>query len=49
MRLGNLAIFNKDFRYSSGLIKLGKIDSSIEALNVTGSAKVTIELIDKSQ
>ena len=42
---GNLAIFYKDFRYSSGLIKLGKIDSGIEALNVTGSAKVTIELV----
>src|SRR5207253_1141352 len=46
---GNLAIFYKDFRYSSGLIKLGKIDSGIEALKATGSAKVTIELIDKSQ
>ena len=31
---GNLAIFYRDFRYSSGLIKLGKIDSGIEALNV---------------
>jgi hypothetical protein len=46
---GNLAIFYRDFRYSSGLIKLGKIDSGIEALNITGSAKVTIELIEKSQ
>jgi hypothetical protein len=46
---GNLAIFYRDFRYSSGLIKLGKIDSGIEALNVTESAKVTIELIDKSE
>lgn len=31
---GNLGIFYKDFRYSSGLIKLGKIDSGVEALNV---------------
>src|SRR5882724_3501942 len=46
---GNLAMFYKDFRHSSGLIKLGKIDSGIEALKATGSAKVTIELIDKSQ
>jgi len=46
---GNLAIFYKDFRHSSGLIKLGKIDSGIVALKATGSAKVTIELIDKSQ
>ena len=42
---GNLAIFYKDFGYSSGLVILGKIDSSIEAFNVPGSVKVTIELI----
>ena len=42
---GNLAIFYKDFGYSSGLVILGKIDSGIEALNVPGSLKVTIELI----
>lgn len=46
---GNLAIFYRDFRYSSGLIKLGKIDSGIEALNVPGSTKVTIELVEKSR
>jgi hypothetical protein len=43
---GNLAIFYKDFRYSSELIKLGKIDSGVEALNVRGSAKVTIERME---
>lgn len=42
---GNLAIFYRDFGYSSGLIILGKIDSGIEALNVPGSLKVTIDLI----
>lgn len=42
---GNLAIFYKDFGYSSGLVILGKIDSGIEALNVPGSVKATIELI----
>ncbi|MCX8116809.1 MAG: cyclophilin-like fold protein [Desulfobacterota bacterium] len=42
---GNLAIFYKDFGYSSGLIILGKINSGIEALNVPGSLKVTIELV----
>src|SRR6266850_3059814 len=46
---GNLAIFYRDFRYSSGLIKLGKIDSGIEALNVPGSAKMTVELVEKSR
>jgi hypothetical protein len=29
---GNLAIFYKDFDYSKGLIKLGSIDSGVEAL-----------------
>lgn len=42
---GNLAIFYRDFGYSSGLIILGKIDSGIEAFNVPGSLKVTVELI----
>ena len=42
---GNLAIFYRDFGYSNGLVILGKIDSGIEALNVPGSLKVTIELI----
>ena len=41
---GNLAIFHKDFRYSSGLVILGKIDSGIETFSVPGSVKVTIEL-----
>jgi hypothetical protein len=42
---GNLAIFYKDFGYSSGLVILGKVDSGIGVLNVSGSVKVTIELI----
>ena len=42
---GNLAIFYRDFGYSSGLVILGKIDSGIKALNVLGSVKGTIELI----
>ena len=42
---GNLAIFYKDFGYSSGLVILGKIDRGIETFNVPGSVKVTIELI----
>jgi hypothetical protein len=44
---GNLAIFYKDFGYSRGLIGLGRIDSGIEALNVSGSLKVTIERVRK--
>ncbi len=42
---GNLAIFYRDFGYASGLVILGKIDSGMDAFNVPGSAKVTIELI----
>jgi hypothetical protein len=42
---GNLAIFYKDFGYSSGLVIIGKIDSGMEAFNMPGSVRVTIELI----
>jgi hypothetical protein len=42
---GNLAIFRRDFRYSSGLVRLGKVDTGMEALNVPGSVDVTIDLI----
>ena len=43
---GNLAIFIRDFEYSSGLVPLGKIDGDIEALNVSGPISVTIEMIE---
>ena len=46
---GNLALFYKDFRYSSGLIKLGKIDFDAEAINVAGRLRVTMELVGKQQ
>lgn len=42
---GNLAIFIRDFEYSSGLVLLGKIDGDVEALNVSGPISVTIEMI----
>jgi len=42
----NLAIFYRDFGYSTGLVILGKIDSGVQALNVPGSVKVTVELIE---
>jgi hypothetical protein len=41
---GNLAMFYRDFGYASGLVILGKIDSGMEALNVPGPVKVTVEL-----
>lgn len=42
---GNLAIFYKGFGYSKGLIKLGTIDSGLEALIVPGSVRARIEPI----
>lgn len=39
---GNLAIFYRDFRNSPGLIRLGSIDASTDALRFVGAAKVTI-------
>src|SRR5438552_1495724 len=44
---GNLAFFYRDFRYSTGLIQLGRIDSGIQALSVAGPLKATIERIEK--
>ena len=44
---GNLAIFHRDFGYSSGLVILGKIDSGVEAFKAPGSAKVTVELVSE--
>jgi hypothetical protein len=44
---GNLAIFHKDFRYSEGLVHLGRIDSGIEALKAHGKLKATIERIEQ--
>jgi hypothetical protein len=38
---GNLAIFYREFDYSPGLVRLGRIDSGIEAL-AAGSGEVTI-------
>ncbi len=40
---GNLAIFHKDFRYSAGLIRLGRITSGIGVFEVQGSVRVRIE------
>jgi len=42
---GNLALFYKEFRYSSGLITLGTLDSGVELLRGRDPVKVTIELV----
>lgn len=44
---GNLALFYRDFGYSNGLVKLGTIDSGIEALSRPGPLSVTIERIEE--
>ena len=44
---GNLAIFHKDFQYSSGLIRLGILDSGVELLRRPGEMKVTIRKADR--
>ena len=41
---GNLALFYRDSGYANGLLILGKLDSGVEALNVSDPATVTIEL-----
>jgi len=43
---GNIAVFLEDFRYSRGLLPLGKIDSNLELLQQNGPFSVRIELID---
>lgn len=43
---GNLAIFYKDFDYSSGLAPLGRVESGLESLaRLDGEAQVTIEKV----
>lgn len=42
---GNLAIFYKDGHMSSGLIRLGRIDSGLDAIRRTGAAAARIERV----
>jgi hypothetical protein len=44
---GNLALFYRDFRYSEGLILIGKLDGGVETLSDPGSVNVTIQLLGK--
>lgn len=39
---GNLAIFHKEFEYSSGLIRLGRLDSGLETLRRKGPLTVVV-------
>ncbi len=40
---GNLAIFYRDFSYSTGLVLLGKIDGDLGTLSAPGNLEATIE------
>ncbi|QZP07034.1 cyclophilin-like fold protein [Caenibius sp. WL] len=42
---GNLAIFYRDFGYSRGLVRLGRLEGSAEPLAKLDGARVRIELI----
>ena len=43
---GNLAVFYRDFAYSPGLVKLGRIDSAIELLRRPGPRTAIIEIMN---
>lgn len=40
---GNLAIFHKDFRYSAGLVRLGRVLEGVELLARKGNVEARIE------
>lgn len=40
---GNLAVFYRDFEYSHGLVRLGKIDAGTDVLSRPGAVEVTFE------
>jgi hypothetical protein len=43
---GNLVVFYRDFGYSTGLVKLGAIDSNIDALKRPGPLRAAIDLLE---
>jgi hypothetical protein len=44
---GNLAIFYKDFPYSRGLVRLGRIDSGVQMFEKSRALKVTMRRVDE--
>lgn len=42
---GNLAMFYRDFRYSPGLIRLGRITSPLDALRFKGNLQARIAIV----
>ncbi|MEW5421721.1 hypothetical protein HNS03_07360 [Amorphus sp. 3PC139-8] len=45
---GNLALFYRDFGYSRGLIRLGRIDGSIDPLTRSGKLSARIEQVGEA-
>lgn len=43
---GNLALFYRPFQYSTGLVRLGRIDTRVDTLRQRGPLNVTIELME---
>lgn len=43
---GNLAIFHRDFRFSRGLVRLGRLDGGVEALRQAGPLRVVIRRLE---
>lgn len=43
---GNLAIYYRDFAYSAGIVKLGRIDGDVEALRQESNLRATIVRIE---
>lgn len=43
---GNLAIFHRDFRFSRGLVRLGRLDGGVEALRQAGPLRVMIRRLE---
>jgi len=44
--VNNLAIFYRDFGYSAGPVRLGRIDGDVSALAVRGTVKMRIEAVE---
>ena len=44
---GNVALFYRDSRYASGLVKLGKIDAAADVLRRPGTLSVKIERLEE--
>jgi len=42
---GNIAIFLKDFKYSEGLVTIGRIESGMDVLRRKGAIKASIRIV----